>query len=134
MTVARNASGRVAEPRPRMVRLMTYWMILTIGPLLLGASLSLSSYGFVSAALEQGERAVGLTQLLPFLLAAGAFPLLHAAVPPPPVAFHHALPGGLFPRALFDLLHGRFGFYLRHFPSFYSIHFRTPPFRVIVFH
>src|SRR3546814_20218884 len=81
MTVARNASGRVAEPRPRMVRLMTYWMILTIGPLLLGASLSLSSYGFVSAALEQGERAVGLTQLLPFLLAAGAFTLLYAAVP-----------------------------------------------------
>src|SRR3546814_4830668 len=90
MTVARNASGRVAEPRPRMVRLMTYWMILTIGPLLLGASLSLSSYGFVSAALQQGERAIGLTQLLPFLLAAGAFTLLYAAVPARAVAFHRS--------------------------------------------
>src|SRR3546814_3087580 len=40
-----NAIWRVTEPRPLMVRLMTYWMILTIGPLLLGASLSLSKIG-----------------------------------------------------------------------------------------
>src|SRR3546814_11434286 len=86
-----NAIWRVAEPRPLMVRLMTYWMILTIGPLLLGASLSLSSYGFVSAALQQGERAIRLTQLLPFLLAAGAFTLLSSAVPARAVAFHPAL-------------------------------------------
>src|SRR3546814_1021789 len=115
MTVARNASGRVAEPRPRMVRLMTYWMILTIGPLLLGASLSLSSYGFVSAALQQGERAIGLTQLLPFLLAAGAFTLLYAAVPARAVAFRHVLAGGVFAGDLFELLKGGFGFSLRQF-------------------
>ncbi|HEY9548125.1 MAG TPA: YihY family inner membrane protein, partial [Kiloniellaceae bacterium] len=117
-----NAIWRVTEPRPLMVRLMAYWMILTIGPLLLGASLSLSSYGFVSAALQQGERAIGLTQLLPFLLAAGAFTLLYAAVPARAVAFHHALAGGVFAGALFELLKGGFGFYLRQFPSYEAIY------------
>src|SRR3546814_10950305 len=38
-----NAIWRVTEPRPLMIRLMAYWMILTISPLLLGASLSLTS-------------------------------------------------------------------------------------------
>src|SRR3546814_6625524 len=51
------APGDVLEVRIEDVRLMAYWMILTISPLLLGASLSLTSYGFVSAVMEQGERA-----------------------------------------------------------------------------
>src|SRR3546814_20441308 len=37
-----NAIWRVTEPRPLMIRLMAYWMLLTISPLLLGASLSLT--------------------------------------------------------------------------------------------
>src|SRR3546814_551214 len=70
-----NAIWRVTEPRPLMIRLMAYWMILTISPLLLGASLSLTSYGFVSAVMVQSERAFGLTRLLPFLFAIGGFTL-----------------------------------------------------------
>jgi membrane protein len=117
-----NAIWRVTEPRPLMVRVMAYWMILTISPLLLGASLSLSSYGFVSAAMEHGERAFGLTRLLPLLFAAGGFTLLYAAVPARPVAFHHALAGGVVAGALFELLKGGFGFYLKQFPSYEAIY------------
>ena len=117
-----NAIWRVTEPRPLMVRVMAYWMILTISPLLLGASLSLSSYGFVSAAMEHGERAFGLTRLLPLLFAAGGFTLLYAVVPARPVALHHALAGGVVAGALFELLKGGFGFYLKQFPSYEAIY------------
>src|SRR3546814_4100724 len=86
---------------------MAYWMILTISPLLLGASLSLTSYGFVSAVMEQGERAFGLTRLLPFLFAIGGFTLLYAVVPARPVAFRHALAGGVVAGVLFELLKAR---------------------------
>jgi membrane protein len=117
-----NAIWRVTEPHPLMVRIMAYWMILTIGPIFLGASLSLSSYGFVTAVLEHGDRAFGLTHLLPFLLAAGGFTLLYAVVPARPVAFHHALAGGTVAAALFETLKAGFGFYLRQFPSYEAIY------------
>lgn len=117
-----NAIWRVTEPRPLMVRLMAYWMILTVGPLLLGASLSLSSYGFVSAVIEHGDRAVGLTRLLPFLLGVGGFTLLYAVVPARQVAFSHALAGGVVAGALFELLKAGFALYLRQFPSYEAIY------------
>jgi len=117
-----NAIWRVTEPRPLAVRLMAYWMILTVGPLLLGASLSLTSYGVVNAAMEHGERAFGLTRLLPYLLATGGFTLLYVAVPARPVALHHAFAGGLTAGLLFELLKNGFGLYLRQFPSYEAIY------------
>jgi membrane protein len=117
-----NAIWRVTEPRPLMVRIMAYWMVLTIGPIFLGASLTLSSYGFVSTIMEQGERTFGLTRLLPFVLTAGGFTLLYMVVPARPVAFSHALSGGAVAAALFEALKAGFGLYLRQFPSYEAIY------------
>ncbi len=117
-----NAIWRVTEPRPFMVRIMAYWMVLTIGPLFLGASLSLSSYGFVTTVLEHGERTFGLTRLLPFVLTAGGFTLLYIVIPARAVAVHHALAGGVVAAALFEGLKAGFGFYLRQFPAYEAIY------------
>jgi membrane protein len=117
-----NAIWRVTEPRPLMVRIMAYWMVLTIGPLFLGASLSLSSYGFATVVLEHGDRAFGLTRLLPFLLTAIGFTLLYAVVPARTVAVHHALAGGIVAAVLFELLKTGFGIYLKQFPSYEAIY------------
>src|SRR3546814_11972391 len=72
--------------------------------------------------MEQGERAFGLTRLLPFLFAIGGFTLLYAVVPARPVAFRHALAGGVVAGVLFELLKAGFGFYLRQFPSYEAIY------------
>ena len=117
-----NAIWRVIEPRPLMVRIMAYWMILTIGPIFLGASLSLSGYGFATAVLEQGDRAFGLTRLLPFLLGTAGFTLLYVVVPARPVAFLHALAGGTIAAAFFEALKAGFVFYLKQFPSYEAIY------------
>jgi len=117
-----NGIWRVTEPRALGVRIMAYWMVLTIGPLLLGASLSLSSYGFATAVLEHGDRAFGLTRLLPFLLTACGFTLLYIVVPARSVAFHHALIGGVVGAALFEFVKWGFGLYLRQFPSYEAIY------------
>jgi len=117
-----NAIWRVTEPRPLMVRIMAYWTVLTVGPLFLGASLSLSSYGFATAVLEQGDRAFGLTRLLPFVLMAGGLTFLYAVVPARAVALHHALAGGVVAAALFELLKAGFVFYLKQFPSYEAIY------------
>ena len=122
ITGAFNAIWRVTEPRPVVVRIMAYWMVLTIGPIFLGASLSLSSYGFVTTALEHGERAFGLTRLLPFALATGGFTLLYLVVPARSVPVQHAFAGGMVAAALFEALKAGFGFYLRQFPSYEAIY------------
>src|SRR3989337_1108305 len=57
---AMNAVWRVAEPRPLAMRMMVYWMILTLGPLLIGASLTVSSYAFAAV---QWLDVPGLTEL-----------------------------------------------------------------------
>ncbi|WP_404325478.1 YihY family inner membrane protein [Aerophototrophica crusticola] len=38
-----NAIWRITEPRPLLMRVLSFWAVLTMAPLLLGASMSLSS-------------------------------------------------------------------------------------------
>lgn len=117
-----NTIWRVTIQRPLMMRIMGYWMVLTVGPIFLGASLSLSSYGYVTAFLEEGDRAIGLTRLLPIVLEVSAFTVLYAVVPARTVALRHALIGGLVASALWELLKTGFVFYLRQFPSYEVIY------------
>ncbi len=125
ITGAFNAIWRVKEPRPLAIRLLVYWAILTLGPLLLGASLSLSSYGFAMvqwAGVEEVGQQFGLTRLLPFVLAAAAFTALYMIVPVRSVKFRHALAGGMIAALLFEFLKRGFGLYLRQFPSYQAIY------------
>ena len=101
MTIDRtlNALWRVRRPRPFAQRLLVYWAALTLGPLFLGASLTLTSYvvsasrGLVSAIPG------GLEQLLDgaqFLLLAAAATGLFRFVPNTQVRWVHAWAGGVF--------------------------------------
>ena len=121
-----NVIWRSPEPRPLATRVLVYWAILSLGPLLVGASVSLSTYAFAAvqwAGLEAySEPLSGIFQLVPFLLAAFGFTLLFVVVPNRPVDLVHALAGGLFAAVLFELLKKGFGFYLAHFPSYQVIY------------
>src|SRR4029453_6535342 len=44
-----NAIWRVRKPRPLAQRVLVYWAALTLGPLLVGISLSLTSYAISSS-------------------------------------------------------------------------------------
>ena len=39
-----NTIWRVSRPRPLALRILTYWGVLTLGPLLIGISLTITSY------------------------------------------------------------------------------------------
>jgi len=125
ITSAFNAIWRVSEPRSFAVRMMVYWAVLTLGPLMLGASLSLSSYGFAMvefAGIEGYSRSFGLTRLLPLVLAAAGFTTLYLVVPARAVRISHALLGGTVAAVLFETLKRAFGAYLTHFPSYQAIY------------
>lgn len=120
-----NKIWRVENSRSVVQRLLSYWAVLTLAPLLMGASLSLTSY-LVSTAL-QGEGNVAearswFLSLLPFLFEAMAFVLLYTAVPNKPIRFLHALAGGMVAAMLFEITKRSFTWYISNFHSYEIIY------------
>ena len=58
-----NAIWRVRKPRPIAQRVLVYWAAVTLGPLILGASLTLTSYA-ISASQRHGAADARRRQLL----------------------------------------------------------------------
>src|SRR3954452_12765946 len=94
-----NSIWRVKRPRPLGQRVLIYWAVMTLGPLLLGASLSITSY-LISASRGLVSAMPGVLQLLldliQFSLLAGGLAALYRYVPNTPVRRAHAWAGALF--------------------------------------
>ena len=100
-TIDRTLNGiwRVPKPRPLAQRVLVYWAALTLGPLVLGASLSLTSYALTASRGWVGGLPGGvewLLGLIEFALLAGGTAALFRYVPNTHVRWSHALSGGLF--------------------------------------
>ena len=102
-----NDIWRVPHQRKAMYRFLTYWAILTLGPMLLGLSLSLTSTLVVPASMRDAGflTAVwaGFLHLLPFLIELAAFMLLYTVVPNVAIKLRHAFMGSLFTALLFEI-------------------------------
>ncbi len=127
-----NAIWRVRTPRPMAQRVLVYWAAATLGPLLLGVSLTLTSYalsvskGFVDA--MPGGVSVLLDVIEFALFTAGVAGLFHY-VPNTHVRWRHALAGGLFVAIGFELAKRLLGWYLRQVPTYSMVYgaFATVP-------
>lgn len=121
-----NTIWRAGEPRSMAMRVLSYWAMLTIGPLLFGASLSLSSYLFTlqhTLSLQfLGRALIQLATLLPFLLSVCGFILLFQVVPNFPVHRRNAVIGGIVTAVLFELLKRGFGLYIAKFASYQVVY------------
>lgn len=116
-----NLIWRVRTPRPLLQRFLTYWVVLTLGPLSIGASLSLTSYlvsyslGYVAFIPALG---VVLLKIVPILITTLVFSLLYLAVPNRYVPIRHALVGGLVAAVALALMNKAFTAYILHFSSY----------------
>lgn len=122
---ALNDIWRSDKKRPLVYSFAVYWMILTLGPLLAGASLAISSY-LLSL---RWINATGVTSLIdqmlrifPLLLSWLAFWLLYSIVPTKRVPPRDALIGALIAGALFELGKKGFALYVTMFPSYQLIY------------
>jgi len=102
----------VKQARRGLSSFLLYWAVLSIGPLLLGMGMVLSTYLLsIKIMVEQYDQ-LGVIALVfryaSFLMTSTAFTLLFAAVPNCRVPFKHALLGGLVTALCFELL--KFGF------------------------
>ncbi|KZN46623.1 virulence factor BrkB family protein [Pseudoalteromonas luteoviolacea] len=122
---ALNRIWRVESKRPLMISFAIYWMVLTLGPVLLGASIGVTSYivSLVSFA-DQGIPGFSglLLKLLPYVISMAGFIMLYTLVPNTRVSFQAAIPGALFAAFLFELTKRGFAMYISHFPSYEVIY------------
>ncbi len=117
-----NRIWRVATPRRLTGRLVTYWAVLTLGPLLMGGSLALTSYLAVVPALAP-ELVRGMLQafflgITPFLVAMIGFTMVFLVVPNRRVRLRHALVGAFISALLFELAKRGFVLYVSYFPTY----------------
>ena len=118
---ALNTIWRVTRPRTLMMRILTYWAVLTLAPLLIGISLSLTSWliGMSAGYARQIPLVeVLLVKLVSLSLATLAFSLLFRVVPNRHVPMRHAIIGGLVSALAFGTMGKAFGFYISHFPTY----------------
>jgi membrane protein len=122
-TIDRTLNGiwRVPRPRPLAQRVLVYWAGLTLGPLVVGASLSLTSYALsASSGLISGLPG-GLALLLwtvEFALLAGGMSALFRYVPNTHVRWAHAAVGGIFVAAGFELAKRGLAWYVALVPTY----------------
>ena len=116
---------RIKKKRPMMISFAVYWMVLSLGPVLLGASIGVTSYivSLVSFA-DQGIPGFSgfLLKLLPYIISMVGFIMLYTLVPNTRVPFRAAIPGALFAAMLFELTKKGFALYISHFPSYEVIY------------
>ncbi|MFM2396753.1 MAG: hypothetical protein RLZZ144_3 [Pseudomonadota bacterium] len=120
-----NAIWRVRTQRNIVHRVLIYWTVLTLGPLLIGGSLTLTSWLIglsVGYAKQLSEVSVVLLKVVPVILTSLAFSLLYRVVPNRYVSIRHAIIGGIVGATLFELMNRFFAFYIEHFPTYKLIY------------
>lgn len=116
-----NTIWKVTRPRPLLKRLVIYWAALTLGPLLMGASLSFTSWvvglsmGYFKYIPNFGFEVL---RILPVLFTTVAFTLLFRLVPNRYVPSRHALIGALVAAGAFEIMNRVFGYYITHFTTY----------------
>ena len=110
-----NAIWRVRKPRPLGQRVLVYWAAATLGPLLLGISLTGTSWALSSSRGWVGALPGGvgvLLNVLEFALLAAAMAGLFHYVPNTEVRWRHAAAGGLFVAVGFEVAQRALAWYL----------------------
>ena len=120
-----NRIWRVQTSRPLLQRILVYWAIVTLGPLLIGVSISATSYvsgattGVVGSLPMLGS---GFYTLASIVLTTCAFTLLYIAVPNQVVDWRDAIWGGLLAGVAFEIAKRLFAAYVIKFPTYTVIY------------
>lgn len=129
--VSLNRLFRVQRSRPLVQQVLIYWAVLTLGPVLIGASLSMTSFAVGASLgwLQLGFVADLVLDVLPFVFTCAALSLLYGVMPYRLVKPRDALIGGVVAGIAFELAKRAFAIYLARFPTYTLIYgaFATIP-------
>lgn len=120
-----NHIWRTTIERRKIFTFAIYWMVLTLGPLLVGSSLAMTSY-LISLSAFAEEYTPGISTffllVLPFLISFGVYFILYMVVPNRMVRAKDAAAGAVFATVLFELGKKLFALYVTSFPSYKVIY------------
>ena len=125
-----NAIWRVRRPRALGQRVLVYWAALTLGPLALGLSLTLTGAALSLSGVATGPGVLAfLIDVVQFFILAAAMAGLFHYVPNTPVRWAHAWAGGLFVAVAFEVAKKLLTLYLSSVPTYNKVYgaFATVP-------
>ncbi|KMY85187.1 Ribonuclease BN [Candidatus Paraburkholderia calva] len=130
MTVesAFNVIWRVKKARPIAQRVLVYWAIISLGPMLFGVSLSISSYLFARSVAFTGSHNL-LPPMAEWFLTGVSLPITvfgftitYVYMPNCKVEWGDAVVGALVAAVAFELCKRGFGFYIRRIPIYTAVY------------
>ncbi|MBV6323807.1 YihY family inner membrane protein [Duganella sp. HSC-15S17] len=120
-----NRIWRVRAERRWTKRILVYWAIITLGPLLIGVSLTLSGRVFMATSDLIGDvPVVGalIYTVLSLALTTAGFTLLYVAVPNRDVDWYDGAWGGLVAGLAFEVAKRGFAVFITQFPTYSKIY------------
>jgi membrane protein len=122
-----NTIWRVKRPRALAVRVLIYWAVLTVGPILIGGSIVLSAWllkfmGSLGLNRDLWGYSAMLLGLVPIALGALAFGLLYRTLPNRQVRAADAAIGGIFAGLLFIGAKVGFTQFIAHFSNHQQVY------------
>ncbi len=118
---ALNRIFRVQRRRSLLQNIFVYWAILTLAPVLIGVSLSMTTVALAAS--------IGSVYVVPFFFTCVALSILYGVVPARRVELRHAVTGGIVAGVGFELAKRAFALYLQQVPTYTLIYgaFATVP-------
>lgn len=111
-----NDIWRITRARTWLSKFITFWATLTLAPILIGASISITSYFTALPVLKEVAEGASYIReapfLVPWLMSSLAMSTLYAVLPNTSVPFRFAAIGGLVSGALFEWAKAGFAYYV----------------------
>lgn len=121
-----NDIWRSGKRRSFSQRVLIYWAMVTLGPILMGASLSMSTYVFSIDMVSRFGDSANIKALvlkgLPFLFETLAFFLLYIVMPNSPIKWRYALMGAFVAAILFEGTKRGFSIFIMNFNNYEVIY------------
>ena len=119
-----NRIWRVQQPRPLVQRLLVYWAVLTVGPLLLGASLYATSWMVTTALgfIREGRAEGPLLKVIALLLTCTAAAFVYRTVPNRKVQAADAAVGGILAGLAFEAMKSGFAAFVGSVGGYRSVY------------
>lgn len=113
---------KTTRKRSFISSLAMYWTIMTLSPILIGASITISSYIFSLKWFSDGQTGGILFNSLPFIISIIGFWLLYSIIPTEPIPFKESFIGAMVAAILFEWSKHLFSLYITSFPTYQLIY------------
>lgn len=104
-----NEIWRIKEPRQGFQRLLMYWAVLTMGPMLVVVGIGSTTYVLSLPLISDVTGSPFFLRFLPLLMSASTLTLIYVAVPNTRVPLKHAVVGGVLVATVFEAAKFSFG-------------------------